>query len=100
MNVVRLEEIMKEKNIGVTELASIMGVNRQTIYYYIKQDDKNSISQLQKIADALKVPLSDLINKEEPANSITCPNCGKRFVMEDSHIPQDHANIRGKEYYK
>lgn len=99
MNVIRLEEIMKEKNIGVTELASIMGVNRQTIYYYIKQDDKNSISQLQKIADALKVTLSDLISHEEPANSITCPNCGKRFVMEDSHI-RDHKNIRGKEYYK
>lgn len=99
MNVIRLEDIMKEKNIGVTELASIMGVNRQTIYYYIKQDDKNSISQLQKIADALGVPLSDLISKEDTDNSITCPNCGKRFIMEDSHIP-NHKNIRGKEYYK
>lgn len=99
MNIVRIEEIMKEKNIGVTELATIMGVNRQTIYYYIKQDDKNSISQLQKIADALKVPLSDLLTQEELDNSITCPNCGKRFIMEDSHI-RDHANIRGKEYYK
>lgn len=90
---------MKEKNVGVTELASIMGVNRQTIYYYIKQDDKNSISQLQKIADALSVSLSELISQQEPDNSITCPNCGKRFIMEDSHI-WDHANIRGKEYYK
>lgn len=90
---------MKEKNIGVTELASIMGVNRQTIYYYIKQDDKNSISQLQKIADALSVSLSELISHQEPDNSIICPNCGKKFIMEDSHIP-DHANIRGKEYYK
>lgn len=90
---------MKEKNIGVTELASIMGVNRQTIYYYIKQDDKNSISQLQKIADALSVSLSELISHQEPDNSITCPNCGKKFIMEDSQI-RDHANIRGKEYYK
>lgn len=99
MNIIRIEEVMKEKNIGATELASIMGVNRQTVYYYIKQDDKNSISQLQKIADALSVPLSDLLSKDEPDNSITCPNCGKRFIMEDSHI-RDHANIRGKEYYK
>lgn len=99
MNIIRIEEIMKEKNIGVTELASIMGVNRQTIYYYIKQDDKNSISQLQKIADALCVSLNDLISQEDSENSITCPNCGKKFIMEDSHI-RDHVNIRGKEYYK
>lgn len=63
MYILRIEEIMKEKEIGVTELANILNVNRQTVYYYIKQDDKNPISQLQKIADALGVPIAELFGK-------------------------------------
>lgn len=83
MNTIRIEEIMKEKNIGVTELASIMNVNRQTIYYYIKQGDKNSISQLQKIADALKVQLSDIIGSQQnKTDTINCPHCGGKIKVE------------------
>lgn len=61
----RLEEILKEKGIGITELAERLGVNRQTVYYYIKQDDKNPLTQLKKIAEALEVKLSDLFEKKE-----------------------------------
>ena len=57
---IRIEEIMKQKKIGITDLAKKMQVNRMTIYYYIKQDEKNSISQLKKIADALDVDLLEL----------------------------------------
>ena len=86
INMLRIEELMKSKKVGVTELADRLKVNRQTIYYYIKQDDKNSIAQLQKIADALKVPLSDILeHKESPKsdNSIICPKCGTKFKMEE-----------------
>lgn len=62
MNVLRLEEILKNSGISITGLAERMGVNRQTIYYYIKQDDKNPLSQLQKIADALEIPLIELFS--------------------------------------
>jgi transcriptional regulator with XRE-family HTH domain len=71
----RIEEIMKLKGVGVTELANILRVNRQTVYYYIKQDDKNPVSQLEKIADALNVPITELF--ERPAiDIINCPHCG------------------------
>ena len=62
MSVLRLEELLKNNGIGITGLADRMGVNRQTIYYYIKQDDKNPLSQLQKIADALEIPLIELFS--------------------------------------
>jgi transcriptional regulator with XRE-family HTH domain len=71
----RIEEIMKIKSVGVTKLAGILGVNRQTVYYYIKQDDKNPISQLKKIAAALGVPVTELF--EQPKiDTINCPHCG------------------------
>ncbi|MBP1615967.1 MAG: Cro/C1-type DNA-binding domain [Bacteroidetes bacterium] len=95
----KLEDAMKEKGVGVTELAERLGVNRQTVYYYIKQGDKNPLSQLQKIAYALGISVLDLIVEEKEEGVIICPNCGKRFKMEESHIPH-HENIRGKEYYQ
>lgn len=85
MSILRIEEIMKEKGIGVTELAKSLNVNRQTVYYYIKQDDKNPISQLQKIADALNVSIPELLGdtSQDEKNTIICPNCGKKFKMEE-----------------
>jgi len=77
---VRIEEIMKQKKISVTGLAKKMKVNRMTIYYYIKQDEKNSISQLKKIASALDCNLEDLF--DSPAiNEISCPKCGARLTL-------------------
>ncbi|WP_139785118.1 XRE family transcriptional regulator [Parabacteroides sp. Marseille-P3160] len=57
-----------------------------------------SLDKLEDIAKILGVPVCDLFPEDN--NSITCPNCGKRLVMENFHIPQDYENIRGKEYYK
>jgi transcriptional regulator with XRE-family HTH domain len=71
----RIEEIMKEKNIGVTELANILNVNRQTVYYYIKQDEKNPVSQLKKIAGALDVSVPELFEQAQ-TDTINCPHCG------------------------
>lgn len=70
-----LEKTFKECGISITDLASKMNVNRQTIYYYIKQGDKNSVSQLQKIAEAADIPLSKIMGIVE-ATSV-CPHCGK-----------------------
>ena len=66
MSILHIESIMKKKGVGATELAKRLNVNRMTVYYYLKQDDKNSIVQLKKIADALGVPISDLF--EQPAS--------------------------------
>lgn len=86
MSIIQIERIMKEKNIGATELASILNVNRQTVYYYIKQDDKNSIAQLQKIADALKVDLEELIssdNADKDQALFRCPKCGTALEVNE-----------------
>ncbi|MDR1631353.1 MAG: hypothetical protein LBR97_00425 [Dysgonamonadaceae bacterium] len=57
-----------------------MNVNRQTIYYYIKQDDKNPVSQLGKIATALNVSITDLFDR--PATDvINCPHCGGKIKI-------------------
>ena len=58
MITLQLEKLIKEK--GVSKLAELLNVNRQTIYYYIKQGEKNSLETLETLSDALGVKISDL----------------------------------------
>ncbi|WP_026627333.1 helix-turn-helix domain-containing protein [Dysgonomonas capnocytophagoides] len=90
-----IDHILKREKISKVDLAKRMDVSREYLYRVL--DGNPTLETLEKLAKALGVPVRDLFPEEE--NSITCPNCGKKFVMEDSHIP-DHKNIRGKEYYK
>jgi len=76
----QIEKIMKEKGIGATELARRLNVSRMTVYYYIKQDEKNSIYQLKKIASALKCDLSELF-EQPPIDVINCPYCGGKIKV-------------------
>ncbi len=91
----RIKEIAKQKNIPIKDIASQLGITASALSQNIA--GRASIERLEEIAKILGVSVRDLFPEEE--NSITCPNCGKKFVMEDSHI-RDHKNIRGKEYYK
>lgn len=68
---------MKEKGIGVQELADKLGVSRQTLS---KQLHGNIlVDTAQTIADALEVPISELF--EERSQGIICPHCGKEIKI-------------------
>ena len=73
-----IKETAKKYGISLTQLASIMGVNRQTIYFYIEQGAKNPLCQIEKIAKAIGCSIEELYNGE-CCNSagLTCPHCGK-----------------------
>lgn len=75
----RLEEKIKE--FGITNLAKKMSVGRATVYYYIKQDEKNSISQLKKIAEALECDFAELFNEPKVVDVINCPRCGGKIKV-------------------
>lgn len=77
-----IRKIMRDKRMGISHMASLLSVSRQTVYYYLDQGDKNPVSQLKKIASVLGVPLSRIIGEEKEEDTMTCPNCGKRFRME------------------
>jgi len=57
----QLDKILKDRKIGITELARRMNVDRQTIYYYIKQDSKNPLEKLEEIADAIGISINELL---------------------------------------
>lgn len=60
-----IKEVAKAHGIALQDLASRLGVARQTLYYYCERGDKNPVSQLEKIADAIGVPVTELFRDPE-----------------------------------
>lgn len=74
-----IDHILKREKISKVDLAKRMDVSREYLYRIL--DGNPTLETLEKLAKALDVPVRDLFPEEE--NSITCPNCGKKFKMEE-----------------
>ena len=69
---------MKEKGVGVQELADMLGVTRQTMSKQLH--GKILVETAQNIADKLGVPITELFEKTAEARLI-CPHCGKEIKL-------------------
>lgn len=67
MKKLRIKEILKEKNIPVTELARRLNVTRGCCYGYINGNP--TVEILDKIAESLDVSITDLF--DDPNNNST-----------------------------
>lgn len=66
----KLSSLLKERGMTVTELAKLTGISSSTLYAIIRRDSDNiNISALQKIAEALQIPVESL-TKSSPDNKI------------------------------
>ena len=77
-----IKKTCKSHGISLVSLAERLGVSRQTVHYYCEQGDRNPVTQLQRIADAIGCSVSDFFEEDDranqqPTNTITCPHCGK-----------------------
>ena len=80
----RVKEVIKAKGLTMQQVADVLGITRDTLTRNIKGNP--TIETLEKIAKTLGVSVSDLLDEERPEedkNTITCPNCGKKFKMMD-----------------
>lgn len=88
----RVKAILKDKQLTLNDLAQKLGVSRQALYLQINNNPR--ISTLQRIADALGVPVAQLFD-QTPAdtadhNVITCPHCGAKLVINLSVSDKKH----------
>lgn len=80
----KVKEIIKAKGLTMQQVADELGITRDTLTRNINGNP--TIETLEKIAKALEVSVSDLLNEkklEDDKNTIACPNCGKKFKMEE-----------------
>lgn len=75
----RIKEILKEKGISQKDLAEKLGISPPSLSQSL--NGNATINLLEKIADALGVPLFELFAERE-TGVITCPHCGKKILVE------------------
>lgn len=90
----RIKQAIKESGSSVGELAQKMGVARQTISRQINGANI-TVETVQKIADALGLPVGQLFDQApQPTNAdhntITCPHCGAKLVINLSVSDKKH----------
>lgn len=86
----RIKELIKEKGYTQQELADKLGISRVGLTQLV--NGKPSYPTLEKIAEALEVEMWELFKSkseiveeitEETRNTIRCPKCGARFVLDE-----------------
>ena len=79
----RIKEIIKEKGYTIKSLSEKMNINRVNLSNMINGNP--TVETLEKIADALEVPITELFSK---GLSVTCPHCGGIVPIKIETIPE------------
>ncbi len=76
----RIKEVLKEKKITVVSLANSVGMAQPSMSNIVNGKSTPSLETLDKIADAIGVPVTDLFEQpKKDSLSLTCPHCGKNI---------------------
>lgn len=76
----RIKEILKAKKITVVSLADTIGIAQPSMSNIVNNKVSPSLETLERIATALGVSVSELIDEPKSGN-FTCPNCGAELRM-------------------
>ncbi|MFT4072818.1 MAG: helix-turn-helix transcriptional regulator [Dysgonamonadaceae bacterium] len=71
----RIKELLKGNKLSISELAESINVKRESLSRVVN-GASTSVETLQKIADVLQVPITQLFEQPKE-NTATCPHCGK-----------------------
>ena len=71
----RIQAICKEQGVSLSELASRLGIQYQSLYDSINGNP--TLKRLQDIAFHLGVNVKDLFEDDDDTSALKCPHCGK-----------------------
>lgn len=75
----RIKEVIKEKGYTVTSLAQRLGIARESLSRMLVSP---SYPTLEKISNALDIPMWQLFASKEDVSETVCPHCGKKIKIE------------------
>lgn len=77
----RIKELLKERGMTMSDLASIIGTTQTSISRMLSENGNPTYDTLIRISEALGVGISDLFVNDK--NTITCPKCGAKFELKE-----------------
>ena len=87
-----IKDILKQRGLTQNELADRLGINRVSLSRLLSDKNDMRMSTIKKIADAIGCDVSEFFTPEEKAehNTITCPHCGEKLVINLSVSDKKH----------
>lgn len=75
----KIKDICRHKGMMMKDLAEKLGMSEVGLSKSLNGNP--TVNRLEEIAKVLNVDFIDLFDRED--GKITCPNCGKKFKMEE-----------------
>ena len=87
-----IKETLKQKGLTQNDLADRLGINRVSLCRLLSDKNDMRISTIKKIADAIGCDVAEFFTPEENEehNTITCPHCGAKLVINLSVSDKKH----------
>ena len=88
----QIKETLKKRGLKQNDLADRLGINRVSLSRLLSDKNDMRISTIKKIADAIGCDVSEFFTPEktEDNNTITCPHCGEKLVINLSISDKKH----------
>ena len=87
-----IKDILKQRGLTQNELAEMLGINRVSLSRILSNKNDMRVSTITKIADAIGCDVSEFFTpaETEDNNTITCPHCGEKLVINLSISDKKH----------
>ena len=87
-----IKDILKQKGLKQNDLADRLGINRVSLSRILSNKNDMRVSTITKIAEAIGCDVAEFFSPAETAehNTITCPHCGEKLVINLSVSDKKH----------
>ena len=88
----QIKEALKKRGLKQNELADMLGINRVSLSRLLSDKNDMRISTMKKIADSIGCDVAEFFSPADTAehNTITCPHCGAKLVINLSISDKKH----------
>ena len=88
----KIKEALKQRGLKQNDLAERLGINRVSLSRLLSDKNDMRISTIKKIADAIGCDVAEFFTpaETEDHNTITCPHCGEKLVINLSVYNKKH----------
>ncbi len=87
-----IKEVLKQRGLKQNDLAVRLGVNRVSLSRLLSDKNDMRMSTIKKIAEAIGCDVTEFFAPADKAdhNTITCPHCGAKLVINLSISDKKH----------